>query len=139
MSEFLTVCMYMDRATAGRYFSGGGFGINNALFEDSVVPFAPTSEGEVIALKKYTRHQRHNRAPPYLLLTIKIPAPSALEHILAGDIQVLDNRPDKTIGFARVVNLDNYPSMQPEVAYFEDPIMANNLLLEGRQLLNLPP
>ena len=141
MSEFLTVCMYMDSATAASYFSGGGVGINNADFTGSVVPFAPTSEGEVIALKKYARAHRANRVqgPPFLLLTIKIPACSALDHFVARDIRMVDGRPEETIGFTRAVSVTNYPSMLAEVAYIEDATVADNLLLEGRQLLNLGP
>ena len=139
MSDFLTVSMYMDKATAEKYFSSSGVGINNKHFSDSVVPFAPTSDREVIALKKYARAERRNnvQGPPHLLLTIKIPARPALDHIVAREIQVLDNRPEETIGFARAVNVTNYPSMLPEVAYINDPIVADNLLLEGRRLLNL--
>ena len=137
MPEFLTACMFMDRATADSYFQADVLGINNLDFSGSVVPFAPTSDREVIALKKYVRAFSRNLRPPYLLLTIKIPWGSALDHMFARDIQVLDRRPEKTIGFALAVNVSNYPSMRPEVQKIEDPIMAENLLLEGRQLLNL--
>ena len=138
MSEFLTVCMYMDSASAASYFSGGVVGINNADFA-GVVPFAPTSEGEVIALKKYARAERANnvQGPPHLLLTIKIPACSALDHFVAREIRMVDGRPEETIGFARAVNVTNYPSMLPEVAEIEDPTVAEHLLLEGMGLLNL--
>ena len=129
----------MDRATAEIWFSGSGVGINNEDFNGSVVPFAPTSEGEVIALKKYARAHwaRRVHGPPHLLLSIRIPARSALYHILAREIQVLNNRPAETIGFARAVNVTNYPSMLPEVAEINDPTVADHLLLEGMRLLNL--
>ena len=138
MSEDLTACMFMDEATATKYFSRDGFGgINHADFAHSVVPFAPTSDGEEIALKKYARHQRYTRVPPFLLLTIKIPARFALDHILRGEIKFPENRPEATIGFARAVNVRNYPSMLAEVQYINDPDVGEALLLEGLQLLNL--
>ena len=137
MSDFLEVAMYFDQATAAKYFNGASLGgIDNSHFDDSAVPFAPTSQGEQIALKKFARAYRaeHVMGPPVLLLNIKIPARFALEHFVAQEIKVVANRPEKTVGFMLPVNASNYPHMSVEVTIFDVEGVPEELLKAGLQL-----
>ena len=138
MTRFLAVSMYMDAETAAKYFTGNSVGIDNKDFIDKVVPFAPESEGERIALKKFARAHRakYISGPPVLLMTIKIPANAAVQHFLDRDIKVMERRPEKTIGFTRAVNIYNYPSMLPEVTQFDVPGTPEELLRMGYELLD---
>ena len=138
MSEFLSVSMYMDGATAAKYFTAKSAGIDNKGFTDMVVPFAPQSRGEKIALKKFARAHRANyiSGPPVLLLTIKIPANAAVQHFLDRDLKVMDNRPEKTVGFTKAVNKDNYPTMLAEITEIDVPGAPEELLKAGYELLN---
>ena len=137
MTDYLTVSMYFDGVTASRYFSGASVGINNQDFSGHVVPFAPESQGDQIALKKFARAHKARFAtgPPVLLLTIKIPAKFALQHILAREIKVMENRPEETVGFARPVNASNYPSMMAEVTQIHVQDEQDTLLQAGYELL----
>ena len=137
MTTFLAVSMYMDEETAAKYFTGNAVGINNKDFTDKVVPFAPKSKGEKIALKKFARAHRaeYISGPPVLLITIKIPADAAMQHFVDGDIKVMDRRPEKTIGFTKAVNIHNYPSMLAEVTQFDLPGTPEELLSSGYELL----
>ena len=137
MTDFLTVSMYMDEAIARKYFSGGAVGINNQDFSGHVVPFAPESQGDQIALKKFARaHKaRYVTGPPVLLLTLMIPAKSALQHILDREIKVVENRPEETVGFARPVNAANYPSMMAEITQIHVQDDQDALLQAGYELL----
>ena len=139
MSEFLAVSMYMDEASARKYFTGVALdGIDNKHFPGNVVPFAPQSPGEVIALKKYARAHRaqYVKGPPAYLLTIKIPANFAVQHFLDQDIKVMDNRPEETVGFAKSVNQRNYPTMIPEVTAMDVQGAPEELLRAGYELLS---
>ena len=136
-SEFLAAAMYMDAATMNHYFTGGAAGIDIQGWPGNVVPFAPSSEGESIALKKFARAHRARYAtgPPKLLMVIKIPARFAVEHLVAKEIKVLDDRPEETIGFARPVNSRNFPSMQVDLVRIDDPEVSAELLRSGLALL----
>ena len=136
-SEFLAAAMYMDAATMNHYFTGGAAGIDIQGWPGNVVPFAPSSEGESIALKKFARAHRARYAtgPPRLLIVIKIPARFAVEHLVAHDIKVLEDRPEETIGFARPVNSRNFPSMQVDLVRIDDPEVSAELLRSGLALL----
>ena len=114
MSEGLVVSMYLDEATARVLLPGTSVGINNNAFKGNVVPFAPHSDGEWIALKKFARAHRagYVRGTPDYLLNITIPDIFALQHFLDQDIKVVEGRPEKTIGFTRIVNENYYPSMK---------------------------
>ena len=138
MSEVLAVSMYMDEATAGKYFTANSVGIDNEAFTGMVVPFAPQSPGEEIALKKFARAHRagYVEGPPAFLLTIKIPARFAVHHFLAQDIKVMDNRPEETVGFAKPVNQNNYPTMVLEVTAMDVPGQPEELLRAGYELLS---
>ena len=115
--------------------------ICNTGFKGNVVPFAPSSEErqeiDEIALKKFTRaHKvRMVTGPPILLLTIKIPSDSLVDHILRKEIKVLDDRPEPTVGFTRPVNVTNFPTMEPEVTMIEDPWLGDELLSAGYMLM----
>ena len=137
MSDYLEVSMYLDKATAKKYFSGTGLEIDNQDFSGYVVPFAPKSPGETIALKKFARAHRDGyvTGPPILLLTIKIPARFAVDHFVAQDIKVLADRPEATVGFTLTVNATNYPSMQAEVTHMDVAFAPDELLDAGLQLL----
>ena len=143
MPEFLTVSMYMDNDTVGKCFNGNSavdennfLGINNEDFKGNVVPFAPQSEGDEIALKKFARAHRaeYVQGPPAILLTIKIPANTAVQHFLARDIQSLDDRPELTVGFMKSVNKDNYPDMKLEVKKIDAEGESEELLSAGLAL-----
>ena len=137
MSDYLEVSMYLDKATAKKYFSGTVLGIDNQDFSGYVVPFAPKSPGETIALKKFARayRARYVTGPPILLLRIKIPARFAVDHFVAQHIKVLDDRPEATVGFTLPVNASNFPSMRAEVTHFTD-VAPEELLATGKQLLS---
>ena len=137
-SEFLTAAMYFDNATALRYFSSEAEGIDNNGWSGNVVPFAPSSEEQWIALKKFARAYQagYIDGPPKLLMIVRIPARFAVEHFVARDIQVLNNRPEATIGFAKPVNKDSFPSMHVELAVIEDEVVSSRLLTSGLQLLS---
>ena len=79
-----------------KFFGPGSVGIDNKSFQGKVVPFAPQSEGEKIALKKFARAHRawYVWGPPAYLLTVKIPAKFALQHFLDQDIIVVEKRPE---------------------------------------------
>ena len=136
-SEFLAVAMYMDEATIQHYFNGGTVGIDNQGWTGRVVPLAPSSAGEWIALKKFARahRARYVTGPPKYLVSIRIPVRFAVEHFLAGDIKRLEDRPEETVGFTRPVNTTNYPSMKAEVTKIDTPDGPNDLLEAGYQLL----
>ena len=138
MSDYLVVTMYLDEATSIKYFSAGAAGIDNQDFVGRVVPFAPHSPGDQIALKKYARAHRagYVEGPPARLLTLKIPARFAVHHFLAQDIKVMDNRPEETVGFARPVNATYYPSLQAEVTEIDVPGGPSDLLRAGYELLS---
>ena len=138
MSGVLAVTMYMDKATYEKYFTGAAWGIDNNDFDGYVVPFAPQSGGELVALKKFARAYStwHVKGPPVYLLTIKIPANDAVQHFLAHDLKVLDNRPEATVGFTRTVNIHNYPTMKAEVIKIDVPGGPDRLLRSGYDLLH---
>ena len=137
MSDYLEVSMYLDKATTEKYFIGNVLGIDNRDFTGYVVPFAPASEGDTIALKKYARahRARYVTGPPILLVRIKIPARFAVDHFVAQHIKVLDDRPEATVGFTLPVNASNFPSMRAEVTHFTD-VAPEELLATGKQLLS---
>ena len=137
-SDFLTAAMYLDDATIRRYLTRPSEGINNRGWSGNVVPFAPGSEDEWIALKKFARaHEAgHVTGPPKLLMIVRIPARFAVQHFVARDIQVLNNRPEATIGFAKPVNKESFPSMHVELAVIEDEVVSSRLLTSGLQLLS---
>ena len=86
-------------------------GIDNALFAGNVVPFAKDAAQ---AFEKFQRAQEHGNAtgPPICMFQGQIPAEAALQHIVNGDIKMLFNRPEMTIGFTKPVNQVNYPLME---------------------------
>ena len=140
MPEFLTVSMYMDNDTVGKCFNGNSavdennfLGIKIEDFKGRGVPFAPQSEGDEIALKKFARAHRaeYVQGPPAILLTIKIPANTAVQHFLARDIQSLDDRPELTVLFMKSVNKDNYPDMKLEVKKIDAEGESEELLSAG--------
>ena len=137
MSEFLAVTMYMDQATAEKYFTANSIGIDNEDFTGMVVPFAPQSPGEKIALKKFARAHKaqYVEGPPAYLLTIKIPANVAVQHFLDKEIKMMENRPEETVGFTMAVNKDNYPTMFPQVTNIDVPGAPDELLSAGYELL----
>ena len=137
MSDVLAVTMYLDEATCGKYFSGGAVGINNKDFQGNVVPLTPQSEGEAVALKKFARAHRagYVTGPPVYLLTIQIPVYDTVQHFLAHDLKVLDNRPEATVGFTRAVSIHNYPTMKAEVTKIDVPGGPDQLLSAGYELL----
>ena len=138
MVDSLVVTMYMDDDTMQKYFTGGAVGIDNRGFLGGVVPFAPQSDGEVTALKKFARAHRSKsvKGTPRYLLTIKIPAESALEHILSKEIKIMDGRPEPTIGFALPVNTRNFPSMEAQFVEIDVPGGPDQLLKSGKDLLS---
>ena len=137
MVDSLVVTMYMDDVTMQKYFTGGAVGIDNRGFLGGVVPFAPQSPGEAIALKKFARAHRagYVNGPPKFLVTIRIPARFAVDHFVAQDIKVLADRPEATVGFTLTVNATNYPSMQAEVTHMDVAFAPDELLDAGLQLL----
>ena len=138
MSDYLVVSMYLDEATFMKYESSGAAGIDNEEYVGRVVPFAPHSPGNQIALKKYARAHKggYVEGPPARLMTLKIPAGFAVDHFLAQDIKVMDNRPEETVGFAKPVNLTSYPSMHVEVTEIDVPGGPSELLRVGLELLS---
>ena len=137
-SDFLTAAMFLDDSTISSYLTHPSEGINNRGWPGNVVPFAPGSEDEWIALKKFARAHvvGHVTGPPKLLMIIRIPARYAVDHLVARQIQVLDNRPEETIGFAMPVNKDSFPSMHVELVKIEDPVVSSQLLQTGLGLLS---
>ena len=136
MSDYLVVSMYLDDDTAFKYFHKGANGINNKDFPENVVPFAPQSNNEQVALKKFARAHRagHVTGTPKHLLTIRIPSNCAVGHFVDKTIKVLDHRPEDTIGFTKPVTATNYPSMQ--VIWTKiDAGISDQLLQLGLQLL----
>ena len=138
MSDYLAVSMYMDDATARKYFTANSVGIDNKGFLGEIVPFAFASPGEKIALKKFARAHRAQfvHGPPTILVTIKIPAKFAVQHFLAQEIKVLDDRPEETVGFLKAVNSYNYPTMMPQVTHIDVEGAPEALLTEGYSLLS---
>ena len=93
--------------------------------------------GEFTALKKFARAHRAGRVkgPPTWLLTLRIPATYAVEHILKKDIKVMTDRPEKTVGFLKPVNAYNFPRMQPTLTHIDTVGVPESLLELGRKLL----
>ena len=90
------------------------------------------------ALKKFARAHRAQfvDGPPTILLTIKIPAKFAVQHFLAQDIKILDDRPEETVRFLKAVNSYNYPTMMPQVTHIDVEGAPEALLTEGYSLLS---
>ena len=137
MPEFLEVSMYMDEANVEKHLTDIDFaGIDNTSFPGYVVPFAPSIPGEKIALKKFARAHKANKVKkPTHLLKIKIPAKDAVQHFLDKDIKVMEDRPEKTVAFAKRVNMQNYPSMSVELIEMDVQGGPEDLLKAGLELL----
>ena len=129
----LKVAMYLDAESPWRFFSATGTGIAFKAFKGNVVPFAPRSEGEVIALMKYTRAHKTNqvRGPPKYLVSIKIPWSEAWQHMLAQEIKIVEGRPEATIGFTKDVNTINYPTLRGQVVELDEVGLPEQLLRAG--------
>ena len=132
----LVVSMFLSDATMNKYFTGNAIGINNEDFPGDAVPFAYQSDEEVIALKKFARAHKARRVegPPTWLLTLRIPATYAVEHILKKEIKVVTDRPEKTVGFLKPVNAYNFPRMQPTLTHIDTVGVPESLLASGRKL-----
>ena len=133
--ENLVLSMYLDERTANSIQDGC---IDNEKFKGNVAPFTYHSEGETKALKKFARAHRANfvKGPPVTLIMISIPAKAAIKHIHDGDLKMMDDRPDRTVGFAKPVNQQNFPTMKVELTTMDVPGLPEELLNSGYELLN---
>ena len=139
MSDF-SVAMYLDKKTVSKLHEDGegNFTLAPQSFPGHVIPFAPYDPGYKIALKKYGRALKSFYSgvtePPAVLLILFFSMDAALEHALKGDMKKVPDRPEKTIGFTKTVNLLNYPSMVHEWKVFGEE-ESENLLAHAQHLM----
>ena len=141
MSDVLAVSIFFDEEHALRFLrQENPDGIDKRSFNGRVVPLAPQSEDESVAIIKFARAYRCGRVKgvPVLLLTLTMPARVAVAHFLQGDIYVMhekEGRPGKTVAFTKSVNRANYPFLTIVPTPIEPPLGAE-LLRKGLEHFN---
>ena len=71
-------------------------GIDPALYKEGV-PFALSSPGEEMAIRKYARAARKGELKneaPVMLMQGTLPADAVLGHVLRGELKIVADRPD---------------------------------------------
>ena len=129
--------MFLDDAKVLQYLRNRTVDIANKDFQGEVVPFAPQSYEEYIAVKKFARAHRAGsvKGAPVLLVTVSIPARHALAHIRDLEIEYMDERPEETVAFTKPVNKTNYPSMHITLTPIDEPGAPEAFLQKGYALL----